>query len=111
MSLRIKDGENEIEILFDHINEKTDLNEEVRASRISSLYPLPPNTKGTLVTMKCNGQLPITAVSLCSPKDNFSKSTGRKLALSRAIKIAKERKIIDKKISKIIWNEYRKNCK
>jgi len=114
MSLRIKDGNIEIEILFDHI-----VYEEIE-KRLIDLYGkgvkigvdiAPIGTKCTLATVKLNGQPQMTSTAFCSQKDNFCKSTGRKIALSRAIKMAKEHRIIDKNTSKIIWDEYRRNCK
>lgn len=114
MSLRIKDGNDDIEILFDHI-----AYEEIK-TRLVDLYGknvkigvdiAPVGTKCTLATVKLNGQPQMTSTAFCSQKDNFCKSTGRKLALSRAIKIAKENRIINKDTSKKIWDEYRRNCK
>ncbi len=41
----------------------------------------------------------------CHPQDNFSKSIGRKLALTNAMLD------FDRDLRKIIWQEYHKHCK
>jgi len=45
-------------------------------------------------------------VSVCRPPDNFSKSTGRKMALRDALSF-----ISDKEFRKEVWRNYRENCK
>lgn len=50
----------------------------------------------------------------CSIKDNFNKSTGRKLALRRALEIACNANDIDRlpyDTRKSIWDTYFKSCK
>lgn len=114
MSLRVKDGNNDIEIIFDHI-----LYEEI-STRFIDLYGqntkvsvgfAPNGTKCTLATFKLNGQPQLTGFAFCSHKDNFCKATGRRVALARSIKFAREDRLIDKNISKKIWEEYRRSCK
>jgi len=92
MSLRVKDGDNEIEVLFNHTTDKE-------------------LGKCTCVTLRFNDRDAVSGFAVCSYKDNFCKATGRKIALARAIDAAKIRGTIDKSVSKKIWETYRKNCK
>jgi len=92
MSLRIKDGENEIEIMFDYICD-------------------PEFGRSTQSTIRLNNKPVSTGFATCSCTDNFSKSVGRKLSLTRAIDIAKKNGEIDKNVSKKIWETYRQCCK
>jgi len=92
MSLKINDGNNFIEILFDYITDKY-------------------FGRFTTSTIRLNNRPIAMGSAICSLKDNFCKSIGRKLSLTRAIETAKKNGEIDKNISKKIWEIYRKNCK
>lgn len=50
-------------------------------------------------------EIPHEGWSICSPKDNFVKSKGRKLAVTDAIKC------LPRKDRKAIWESYFKMCK
>ena len=94
MSLRIQYGNTDIEILFD--------------------YPVDRDFtrhRRTQVTIRFNDKPIAVAQTCCNPIDNFSRSVGRKLALTRAIKIAKDNGTINKDVSKKIWETYRQCCK
>ena len=118
MSLKIKNNDDNIEVIFDHIDY-----DDV-PKRIKDLYNKIDNSsfsylstgRCTLATIKFNDKPVITGISVCSLADNFCKSVGRRMALARAIKAARENKDInglnlDKNLSCKIWEEYRKNCK
>jgi hypothetical protein len=51
------------------------------------------------------GSLTHVGAADCSPKDNFSRIKGRKIALTRAIKD------LPRSDRKVIWNEYLDKCK
>jgi len=92
MSLKINDGDNFIEILFDYTKDEY-------------------FGRFTTSTIRLNNRPIAMGSAICSLKDNFCKATGRKISLTRAIETAKKNKEIDKKISKRIWEEYLKCCK
>jgi len=92
MSLRIKEGNNDIEIMFNYTCD-------------------PELGKLTTSIIKLNNKHIGMGQAICSIKDNFCKATGRKISLTRAIEVAKENKKIDKNISKKIWETYRASCK
>ena len=101
MSLRIKDGDNEIEILFDYLRDWRNPN-----------FPNTPKGEiATYTTIKFNNKIIVEGYALCSEKDNFCKAIGRKISLTRAIETAKKNGEINKDISKRIWEEYLKCCK
>lgn len=115
MSLRVKDGNTEIEILFDHIS-CAEVNKRFLDLYGTRCINLPVGKRCTLATIKFNGEPKITGCAACSKNDNFCKSTGRKIALQRAIWAAKRNGNIDglrmdKSLSTKIWDTYRKNCK
>ena len=51
------------------------------------------------------GSLTHVGAAYCSPKDNFSRIKGRKIALARAIKD------LPRSERKVIWDEYLDKCK
>lgn len=71
MSLKIHDEDNFIEILFDYTTDKY-------------------FGKFTTATIRFNNKPIALGSAICSLKDNFSKSIGRKIALTRAIDTAKK---------------------
>lgn len=46
------------------------------------------------------------ASARCSPKDNFSKAVGRKIALTRALRILTKNNLIEKGQRALIWDLY-----
>ncbi len=98
--LKLKHDGREINVRFDHSitricsvtdTEFTELDDERRCTWAQVIFPDEH--------MIFNGE------AICHPKDNYCKSTGRKLALTVAMKS------FDRDLRKTIWQEYHKHCK
>jgi len=70
-------------------------------------------TLGYIVTtaiIELEGNSVAIGLACCSPKDRFEKAIGRKIALSRMLKIGAKAKQLwwaaDKNIRKVFWKEY-----
>lgn len=59
-----------------------------------------PNTTECHIEHEAGGD--VVGLAMCSKQDNYSKSTGRKVALARAMKIAGWEKSVRVKV----WNAY-----
>ena len=69
----------------------------------------PKDEKGRKITRAtiCIDEKEISVgVAVCRPPDNFNKIIGRKLALKDALY-----KIEEKDLRKVIWDNYRENCR
>lgn len=96
--LRIKNGSDEIEIMFDHI--------VCEPHHIESATGICVDEKRrcSSVTIKINGEVVGTGTSVCHPGDNFCKATGRKKALKLGLYS------LNRKIRTAVWNEYKVVC-
>jgi hypothetical protein len=56
----------------------------------------------TVCTITKNGNLAAKGIAICGPNDIFSKDTGRKIALSRALSL------FNKKFRYVVWDKYGK---
>lgn len=101
MAIRFSYRESDIEIYFDHafISNEDFLFEGQK-------FKDELGRKVTKVTIFVDKEQTVEGVSICKPPDNFSKSTGRKLAIKDALY-----KIKEKDLRKAIWNNYREKCK
>lgn len=68
---------------------------------VSFKYDTVRNRRVVTAHIRC-GNVDISGVSMCADKDNFSRVTGRKIALTRAL----ERNVLDKPDRKAIWDAY-----
>lgn len=59
----------------------------------------------TYCTLRINGQ-EFNSVAACSSKDQFNKDKGRKIALARALKVAREKLTLPRTLREVIWYRY-----
>lgn len=89
--LRLKHNGREINVRFCHRVVDNEFNGKRRCTLAKVIFPDE--------FIEFNGE------STCHPRDNFSKSTGRKIALAYAIVD------FDRNLRKAIWQEYHRHCK
>ena len=89
--LKLEYGGREINVRFSHKVVDTELNGERRCTWVQVIFP--------------DGSMEFDGESICHPKDNYCKSTGRKLALASAMAS------FDRDLRKAIWQEYLRHCK
>ncbi len=92
--LKINHDGREVNVKFSHKVVETKLNGERRCTMVQVIiWCFPGNS------------VEFHGVATCHPRDNFSKSIGRKLALADALKD------FGRGLRKNIWQEYHRHCK
>lgn len=96
--LRIKNGSDEVKIMFDHMwRGPGEINK--LAGSCTGDY-----RRCTLVTIDINDEFVCQGVAVCHPGDNFCRATGRKQALKNAVSS------LSKSLRSAIWSEYKDKC-
>ena len=70
--------------------------------RVQFEYPDEPYPAGKITICHINDMVHFAGIALCNPKDQFCKATGRKIALSHALKSIG----LDKPARRQFWAEY-----
>lgn len=78
-----------------------------KSSVIKTIVPIAVSAEVTIKHPTKEQISTFSAVSKCSPRDNFNKEVGRKLALSRALESETARAILTKEDRKNVWEAYR----
>ncbi len=89
--LKLEYDGREVNVRFSHRFVDTEFNGKRRCTWAQVIFP--------------NDNMEFDGESTCHPKDNFCKSTGRKLALANAMMD------FDRDLRKAVWKVYHKFCK
>ncbi len=89
--LKLEYDDREINVRFSHRAVDTEFEGERRCTWAQVIF--------------VDGNMQFNGKSTCHPRDNFSKSIGRKLALTNAMAD------FDRDLRKAVWQEYFNHCK
>lgn len=106
MALKLKHDGKDIEVRFGHVWQEDITPETIPLFMVRPTQPNHfVNRRCSIADLSINGEPFARGIAICHPQDNFSRTRGRKIALTKAIEP------LDKLTRRAIWETYKRFMK